>query len=222
MSLSLQAYAETYLNYTSQATIYQPAMNEPKVSKKHLPKTATPLKIDMLREAFEIDPTSKTWLRWKVRPRHHFRNQRGWNIFNAMYAGKEAGSTVSSEYEKTYYRVRVGEQECTCHRIVFAMTTGADPGNSQIDHRNGDSLDNNPDNLRLANPIENGRNRGKNKNNTSGYKGVTRITKRGKWEAKIQIEGKTLHLGYFEELADAAAAYDRAAQEHHGEFYRPA
>lgn len=197
-------------------------MSQPEqIQEKQSRRKASPLPMDIIREALELDPTSKTWLRWKKRPRHHFRNQRGWNIFNAMYGGKEAGSTVSSEYEKTYYRVRVGAHECTCHRIIFAMTTGADPGNSQIDHRDGDSLNNNPENLRLATPTENGRNRGKNKNNTSGCKGVTRIKNRGKWEAKIQIDGKTLHLGYFEEIADAAAAYDRAAQEHHGEFYRP-
>jgi len=209
------------LKYTEQATTYQPDMSQSKVSRKHLPKTAVPLQMDLIREAFEIDPTSKTWLRWKIRPRHHFQNQRGWNIFNAMYAGKEAGSTVNVGYGKTYYRVRVGTHECTCHRIVLALTTGSDPGVLHTDHRDGDSLNNNPSNLRLATPTENGRNRGKNKNNTSGCKGVTRIKNRGKWEAKIQIDGKTLHLGYFEEIADAAAAYDRAAREHFGEFYRP-
>jgi hypothetical protein len=207
------------MKYTEQVTT-SPEMSQSKAI-KHLPKTAIPLQMNLIRESFDVDPTSKTWLRWKIRPRHHFRNQRGWNIFNAMYGGKEAGSTVNVGYEKTYYRVRVGAHECTCHRIIFALKTGSDPGCSQIDHVDGDSLNNNPANLRLATPTENGRNRGKNKNNTSGCKGVTRIKNREKWEAKIQIGGRTLHLGYFEEITDAAAAYDRAAREHHGEFYCP-
>ena len=55
-------------------------------------------------------------------------------------------------------------------------------------------------------------------NCSSRFKGVSWHRKRERWVANIQIDGRLRHLGYFTEEEDAAAAYDRAAKRHFGEF----
>ena len=92
-------------------------------------------------------------------------------------------------------------------------------GWSRVDHINGNGLDNRRSNLRPASRSQNGANRGAPSNNTSGFKGVTRF--RLKWMAKIQVHGRTIHLGLFATPQEAARAYDTAALEHFGEYARP-
>ena len=89
----------------------------------------------------------------------------------------------------------------------------------QIDHIDGDGLNNTRGNLRPATQTQNRRNRGKTSANKSGYKGVRWHTKARKWFAAIGIgDGRYKHLGLFIDPADAARAYDRAACEYFGEF----
>jgi hypothetical protein len=57
-------------------------------------------------------------------------------------------------------------------------------------------------------------------NNTSGYKGVYLIKKRGRWLAQIVHNGKQIFLGYYESAEEAAIARETAAEVFHGEFAR--
>ena len=94
-------------------------------------------------------------------------------------------------------------------------------GSTQIDHINGNTLDNRKCNLRLATASENCRNRVRMSTNKSGYMGVhfdKHARPSGKWRACIWVNGKNIHLGYFLVAEDAARCRDTAAVKYYGVF----
>lgn len=101
--------------------------------------------------------------------------------------------------------------------MMHRMITQAQRG-EMIDHRNGNSLDNQKCNLRRASNSQNQQNRHRLVTNTSGYRGVTFIKKANKWQAGIKLQGKSYHLGWHLSPEAAARAYDAKAQELFGEF----
>jgi hypothetical protein len=103
------------------------------------------------------------------------------------------------------------------HRVIMG-----DPDGFQIDHIDGDGLNNRKSNLRLATRSENARNRRINKNSTSGLKGASWVESRKRWRAEIRADGKQIHLGYFNTPEAAHAAYVAASEKMHGEFARAA
>lgn len=88
---------------------------------------------------------------------------------------------------------------------------------ADIDHRNGDGLDDRRKNLRIATSSQNGAN-SRSRKGTSKFKGVSRS--RGHWRAAMRYNYKTIHLGRFDTEEEAARAHDEAARRLHGEFAR--
>lgn len=105
----------------------------------------------------------------------------------------------------------------TLHRWLLV---GGAKGKLIVDHENRDRLDNRRGNLRSATTNENAQNTSLAKNNTSGFKGVSRAA-RGRWRARIWADGKERLIGYFETREAAAAAYDAEAKVLHGAFASP-
>ena len=97
------------------------------------------------------------------------------------------------------------------HRMLLDI-----PDGKQTDHINRNKLDNRKVNLRICTNSENGRNKGTRKGSLSGYKGVSKH--RDKWQARIRLNGEQTYLGIFENIIDAALAYNKAAIIVHGEF----
>ena len=104
------------------------------------------------------------------------------------------------------------------HRLVYLWHHGHMP--KLLDHIDGNRSNNRIDNLREATDQQNGCNRGKNKNNKSGHKGVHYDKRRGKWQAQIMVNRKNFHVGYFDDPEEAHEAYKKAAANYHGDFAR--
>jgi len=127
-------------------------------------------------------------------------NQWRWHVSNDNYA------------RRTIYNDKLFKA-LFMHREIMKVSKGL-----LVDHINGNSLDNRKLNLRICTNSQNLRNRLKNINNTSGYKGVRLINSTKKWRAQIWLNSKYYHLGLFNNIKDAARAYNEAAVKYHGEF----
>lgn len=157
-------------------------------------------KIEVLQEIFDIDVSSPSGLRWKST-----------NKFSKMRPGDIAGRQT----HEGYWRVKVDHVAYTCHRIIYFMQTGEDPGIKMIDHIS-ERQDN--FNIRAATNAQNQANKKKKPGCTSRFKGVSFYKKHNKYKAGITVSGKGIHLGWFSNEIEAARAYNAAAKAHFGEF----
>lgn len=108
-------------------------------------------------------------------------------------------------------------------RVIYLYVTGEwPPVGYYMDHIDGNRSNDRWENLRLATPTENARNRQTCRRNTTGVLGVHPIIGTAKFGAEIGYEGKNVKLGRFECIADAAAARCEAERHYFGVWARGA
>lgn len=124
------------------------------------------------------------------------------------------------DVRKTMIIVKHGySKDGRSHSLYMAREIMNAPKGKQVDHINGDTLDNRKSNLRICTNSENSKNRGKHSDNTSGYKGVKFDTRMGfGWIAQICVNYKRIYIGKYKTKEAAARAYNKAAKKHHGEY----
>lgn len=134
-------------------------------------------------------------------------------------AGSRAGSVWRRKGDARYV-IRFDNRGYQGNRVAWLIMTGEWPVH-QIDHRDGDSLNNAWDNLRQATHSQNCANARRRRDNTSGFKGVC-ARPSGKFASRIQHGGRRLNLGLFDTAEDAHAAYVSAMKQLHQSFGRAA
>lgn len=130
-------------------------------------------------------------------------NQWKWHASKRKRKGREV-----------FYACRVDGQCIYMHRQIM----GSPPG-LQVDHRDGEGLNNQRYNLRRSTHAQNLSNSRKRAGCSSRFKGVY-SRRSGKWLAQIRFGGRSRHLGIFEKEEEAARAYNKAAATAFGEFAR--
>lgn len=126
-------------------------------------------------------------------------------------------SILKWQYHSAGYAVRgTNGQKMYLHRFLLQAPQGKD-----VDHINGNRLDNRKENLRICTRSQNQHNRNKTTNKTSSrFKGVNWVSKFKKWTAGVGLDNVHYRLGYFDSEIEAAKAYDVKAFALHGEFAR--
>lgn len=133
-------------------------------------------------------------------------SQHGW------WAAKNSGTWYAIRHDRDADGKRL---TVIMHRVILGA-----PDEVEVDHIDGDGLNNVRQNLRLCTTEQNQYNRGPSRTNTSGFKGVCWHKGNKRWMATIRHKGKRIFLGYRLTPEQAARLYDAAARELHGNFAR--
>lgn len=113
-----------------------------------------------------------------------------------------------------YASTKIAGRTVYMHRFIV----GADE-DVEVDHRNGNGLDNRRSNLRVASHQQNLANQRHQTGVSSRFRGVSRY-RGGRWQASIKIDGKSRYVGHFDTEEEAALAWNAAALAAWGEFAR--
>jgi len=112
-----------------------------------------------------------------------------------------------TSYARRNFRKNGKQHTMKIHREILNLTN---VDIRDIDHKNGNGLDNRRINLRLVSPGLNGANCRMRKNNTSGFRGVYWHKKAKKWGAQIMVCHKQIYLGLYSQIEIAGEAYKKA------------
>ncbi|PPA72545.1 hypothetical protein C4E15_30125 [Achromobacter spanius] len=139
-------------------------------------------------------------LYWLPRDESTCSSNHYWKVWHARYAGREAGSITADGYRV----VSILGFRNRAHRVAWLLSTGSWP-KGEVDHINGNGLDNRIANLRDVSHKENQRNQRLRSTNSSGFNGVIWDKTTQRWKAYIGGAHRT-HVGYYDtpELASAA------------------
>lgn len=159
---------------------------------------------DVIFESLELNDEG---VFWKRRPLSHFNCKRGCSVFNGRYAGTKAGTLLSplNQYRIIWITYRGFKYQILEHIVVWLLHNGVYP-KLNVDHLDGDGLNNKIENLVEKTVSENMHNKHMYSNNKSGYVGVIWYERYSKWRAYGTHAGVKKTIGYYEELEKAILA----------------
>jgi hypothetical protein len=118
--------------------------------------------------------------------------------------------------ERGEYAIRTEHRKRVwMHRVI----TNA-PEGMEVDHRDGNGLNNRRGNLRICTKSQNMHNTPKRKDGKNKYRGVHFRSDIGKYEARISVDKSRYYLGVYDTAEDAAEVYNKVSKKYLGEFRR--
>ena len=130
-----------------------------------------------------------------------------------------AGGLNKQGYPQFSLQTEGREWKLCLHRVLAITFLGLNANsNLQADHRDEDKANNDISNIRIASRAENARNITSRRSNTSGHQGVSWDKESGNWLARIMLGGKSVNLGRFNDINEAAAARKAAEVKYFGTF----
>ena len=144
---------------------------------------------DELKAMVTYDPETG-YFKWRDSSRRHARDG---------FCG-----TLNKSRSKKYRQMMICGKFIKCHRAAFLYMDGYIP--EQVDHINGNGLDNRWSNLRASSAQHNAWNQRRPKHNTSGVMGVYWSKDHNAWRVNPRKDGKRHHVGYFKNFEDAESA----------------
>lgn len=160
-------------------------------------KMINDLSFERVRDLFDYDAENG----WPVRKKDQFGR-----IVNRPCGNKPVC--------KGYGQVRIDGKTYQTHRIVWLLVHGEWP-DGEIDHKDRNPMNNRIENLRVASSSENSHNHGLQRNNSSGYPGVSFHKPSKKYQAYIKVDNKIIYLGLFNTAEEAYRAYQLAKIKYH-------
>lgn len=156
----------------------------------------------LLRELFNYSP-EKGELTWRV------------SRSNVVKVGDIAGSI---DVQSGYRRVGIGNKVYHAHRLIWIYMTGDAP--VEVDHIDHNRSNNRWGNLREVDRKTNSRNVSIRKDNRSGFHGVSFLKNKGKWRARITVDGEVVHLGAAYNTKEEAVEARKKAEKKYGIFHK--
>lgn len=154
----------------------------------------------------------------QILTQEHLRSMFDYNEHTGLFVRRKAtpirGHKVGDVMPNGYLRIGVDRQRYLAHRLAWFYVFGVWPEN-EIDHIDGNKLNNRIANLRDATPSMNQHNKRLMANNTSGIQGVSWDAHNGKWAATIQAFKRKYFLGRFNTLTEARQVREAAKRELH-------
>lgn len=163
---------------------------------------------EILNERFEISPTSKSGLKWKPR----IENTKIDIAWNKLYAGKDCGNMTIDQDGRQYYVSSISrnndKRKIFNHKVVYALHHKKDlDRNVIICHKDGNTLNNHPENLMESHNSEHFHTSTKlHSNNKSGCPGVHFCSRKRKYISQITFKTKKIKIGEFLLIEDAIKA----------------
>lgn len=179
---------------------------------------------ETLKELLHYNPDTGIFT-WNYRDVKWFKRNKDFLIWNKRFANKIAGN-IHTHFKtgKSYIRLRIFGKSYVGHRLaVLYMNGSLSDNNKEIDHKDGDGLNNSWLNLKETNRQGNSRNRRLQSNNTSGQCGISLNKRDDKFVAYIyDLNGNKISLGTFKTFDEAVMVRKLAEKEYgysenHGE-----